>query len=815
MNEHNNDSIEKTIREAAEGLQPNAIFIAELDGKLRKAHKPGRKSPFSMRGFVPAITSVVALGILTIFMLWLLQSLDLQPAPGDISASEEALTSESVFIGETIEYEVREGDTCSQLAERHGITVEELMKINGLNECTIFIGMKLILPIRGIVTPQPTEGGYDWRGTILYLEAAMPQTPSEAKIYQAQAEVPATIENARAFAQRFGMNGEIYQISGEMPDTKNYLIVEGNRQLRIRSDGYFTYILDQTDWMKSPFFVRNENAETVIADFMQTHGFDAEYIVEYSELYGGYHVLPLTPDGFPLALGHFTGNGLLFRFNENGLLAVDVSLLNYSEVLNATVISADEAFQRLISENGGYGIDEGVHSGNQSSAQTWSRPIAFDKTITYFGWLRSTDISIDGGAPLITLDGYTVTGNIANIEPNIENMYIETTGFFHEENGFKTFVMESWKIYEGFEEGIQGKIEREGDQVFITTIDKPKLLLPDFPSGIPLPVDNLFVLGVTRGEIFDWKTIDTRMQGGGGGGGGGGGFYKVNVSGTPVPFPTPQASAPNLEAPTPQRMDGVRGIVSITIYVKEDGSQRSQYSFLPAESGSPYAFLEGENLGELLPYHNVPVKIWGDSRVDENGMIVVNMEKFEALFQDLQFQIMKGSERIAQIENREAVVFTAEDGTEYVELASNCYDVIDSSFRDIQSEDEAIMVEALVIPDVTLGGRPSICIFQTAFGFYSSSNQPFEMSVTANQPNIFPEPPGSSTYTAAIEKIEFVYYVPNPRYFAPGQNSEPLYIQPVWRFTGHYSNGDEFEILIQALMQDFLLPEYQESLPPG
>ncbi len=69
------------------------------------------------------------------------------------------------------------------------------------------------------------------------------------------------------------------------------------------------------------------------------------------------------------------------------------------------------------------------------------------------------------------------------------------------------------------------------------------LTLPDVPADLPMPLENAFVLGVTRGDVFEWKSIDTRMQGGGGGGGGGGGsgFYKLNLSGTPVPLPTPQS----------------------------------------------------------------------------------------------------------------------------------------------------------------------------------------------------------------------------------------------------------------------------------
>jgi hypothetical protein len=60
-----------------------------------------------------------------------------------------------------------------------------------------------------------------------------------------------------------------------------------------------------------------------------------------------------------------------------------------------------------------------------------------------------------------------------------------------------------------------------------------------------------------------------------------------------------------------------------------------------------------------------------------------------------------------------------------------------------------------------------------------------------------------------------VYYRPDPRYALPEQGSDPLYIQPAWRFHGQYSDGSQFEILLQALTQEFLLPEFEESVPPG
>lgn len=940
MNEFKNSPIEKTIQKVAEDVQPNMMFTAELEAKLRQAHKPRKTFSFSLRGFAPVLTSLVALGALTFFMVWIFNTVDLQPTPGndfacpvtqpngslppgetvnspyhlgngelwtslwpdgkvymelhnqeadgafamkwgfvravtgpltieghrldaeaeplrafitdgygdtglqvtslifpttgcwevtarvgessltfvtEVVFNEDMPTPEATMLlttNETFEYEVQEGDTCSMLADRHGISVEELMELNGLNECTIFVGMKLRLPVTDSVTPPPQEGGYDWRGITLYLDATLPETSSDVTIYQAQAEIPATVDDARAFAQRFNLTGEIYQVPGEMPNTTNYLIVDGNRQLRLRSDGYFTYILDQTAWSNSPIFVRYENGETIIAEFMQTYGFDSTYTIEYSESYSGYFVTPLTPDGSSVWLGYFNANGLLFRFNNNGLLAVEASLLRYDEVINASIISAEEALQRVLSENTTYGINEGMRSGGSVNVQAWSRQRTLDEPVTYFGWLKSTGASIDGNAPLITLDGYTVTGNTADIAPNTENIFIEAVGSFHEENGFKTFAMESWKVYEGYEEGLQGRVEREGDQVSITVVEGPKLLLPDFPADIPLPVDHLYIIGVTRGDVFEWKTIDTRTQnGGGGGGGGGGGFYKINVSGVPVPIPPTATPTPEAEF-SQQPIEALRGIVSVTIYVQEDGTKRTEYLFIASQGFTeyPYMTLEGDGLDELKAYHNRPIEIWGSvDRINENGLPVAKVERFEIPFPDLAPEVLQGKTSFITVNGEELLVFVTEDSQSYVLIYSDGSAMMDSGMP----LDTLLNVEGLAIPGETYGGYPALRMFGMGIALNPDTGEEFDYIPSASTPNEVPDfsAAPNTTVTATIEQVDLIYYTPNPRYTV--ENPDPLYIQPVWRFIGHYSNGDEFEILVQALTDEFLLPEYEDVPPLG
>ena len=102
MNEFKNSPIEKTIQEVAEDVQPNMMFTAELEAKLRQAHKPRKTFSFSLRGFAPVLTSLVALGALTFFMVWIFNTVDLQPVPGNDFACPVTQPNGSLPPGETV-----------------------------------------------------------------------------------------------------------------------------------------------------------------------------------------------------------------------------------------------------------------------------------------------------------------------------------------------------------------------------------------------------------------------------------------------------------------------------------------------------------------------------------------------------------------------------------------------------------------------------------------------------------------------------------------------------------------------------------------
>lgn len=895
MNEFDkNKKLETLLEETAEQIQPNLMFKAELEEKLRAAHKPRKTFTWNFKSLMPALTSVSVLGALIVFMVWMFQSIEPQngAATGEEFTCPVTQPNGSLPPGTTPAedpYSYGNGELWTSLWPQGKIVMEEQnlepdgsysMKwgyVRGVEGALTIEGRRLdadaaplrafindgygesglqilalIFPTTGcwevtahvgessltfitevvygqptpepnlepqvIVTPQPDktspQGTYSWRGTTVQLNVDLPDGPTEMQIYQTQAGVPATVEDVRVLAQVFGMNGEIYSTPGSQPGTTGYLMVDGNRQLFVHSKNSFHYVPNHSAYLQNPFFEKHENAESLIANFMQTYGLGSNYRVEYAEAYNGYYALPLDLNGYPLRLGYGVASGYLFRFTEEGLVGVETSLVGYEALGTASIISAEEAWQKVLNSTDGMGMQESMFMSNDVDILSWARQHPLNETVTVFGFLSSTGKSVDGNPPLVTLDSAPVTGNVANVPENLSNTFVEATGQFIEENGVRKFNIESWKNYDSYEEGIQGILTREGDAVYITVVEGPKLLLPDVPSDLVLPSENLLLTGVTIGDVFEWKSIDNRSSRGGGGGGGGG-FYKLNLSGTPIPFPTTQPTPAAQVEFTPQTLEALPGIVTATIYVQDDGSQRVEYSFIANEmTEMPYFVLEGDGLEEMQKYNNLPILVWGNTtRINEAGLITINVERFDIPYPDLRMQVFKGKTQPTTINGQNALIYTTEEGLSYIIMYNGGYIPDDLGMP----HDELIYIEGYSIPNETIGSYPVIRIFGSGMVTNPVTGEEMEYSVTADQPLVIPDNPSApnTTISAALERVDLVYFTPDPRFSTVEQIPQPQYIQPVWRFFGRYADGSIFEIYVQALTKEFLSPEMEYAIPPG
>jgi hypothetical protein len=260
--------------------------------------------------------------------------------------------------------------------------------------------------------------------------------------------------------------------------------------------------------------------------------------------------------------------------------------------------------------------------------------------------------------------------------------------------------------------------------------------------------------------------------------------------------------------PQQQRSDGWEGTLTVTILKSPDGSERTQYNFLV--SGGGYYRLEGD-LESLFAYNNRPIKVWGPIHEDDPAVgMVIAVERYEIPYPDLNFSILHGRQSNQTMEGEILTIFTTDEGQSFVVLMA------DGSVNSYQADPGMadVVVEALAIPGESYMGHPAIRIFSSALAINPKTNEPFELTVTADQPQVIEDQPVEAfeNPTMTIEAVQLIYYTKDTS-FKP--TDSPAYVQPMWLFTGHYSNGDEFEIMVQDLRDEYLSPVVEPIEPPG
>ena len=186
------------------------------------------------------------------------------------------------------------------------------------------------------------------------------------------------------------------------------------------------------------------------------------------------------------------------------------------------------------------------------------------------------------------------------------------------------------------------------------------------------------------------------------------------------------------------------------------------------------------------------------------GKLVVDSYKIP--YPGLQFQVLKGTQSVEQLDGKNVTVFTTEAGKSYVEYLVTNEIPNEGSFTG--NLGDLIQQEVLIIPDETFAGLPVAHIYQSAM---IQADGP-EMEILGNHINVYDEsndpgmPVDVTPPDLTIDTVELVYFVSNPYYQVndPNYSLRSKYIQPVWRFHGRYEDGNEFDMLIQAQMVDLL-----------
>ena len=548
------------------------------------------------------------------------------------------------------------------------------------------------------IPPTPSIESYDFRGTKLYLAQPLPNSPANANVYLLKKDQPATLDEARALAQQFGIQSPVYRAPGQIPNTTDFIFTDGKQMLSVHSNFYFNYTSDTARNNNNFNGIQNPNADAIIAEFLKSHGFNFSFKIITDELRGGYIVQQLAPDGVPMQYEFYSVPVMQIMLDENGqVLSVTASLMDYDQTPVGTfgIISAEDAFQKMLDDTIPAGKIESGHSASRPITE-WRRVYPTNETISVYGYASSIPALDTSTSAFVQIDGYTATGSLKGMDTLKPSTFVEATGQFIVENEIQEFKVESWKVSKELEDGLAGTLHRDGAKVILSTTDQGDCtLVPDVPADLPMPFQNAFVIGTKIGNTFDWKMIDDRMTAGGGGGGGGGlGFHQLNISGTPIPFPT---ATPN---PT-------------------------------LSSECNYVIQAGDTINSIASANGITA----DELMKANGM---------------------------------------------------------------SDPSQLTIGQTFIIPTASQGGGGGAEPVATG-----ESNTPASATNT---------PP-----TLTIEKVELVYFVSNPLYQAndPGASRRSPYIQPAWHFSGHYSNGDAYDILIQALKQEFLSPEIAPYIQGG
>lgn len=819
---HDNQAIAQKLNQVADQTHPSTHFTAKLEEQLRNSYQP-KTGWFATFGQVPATLRWIALMVLLALVLsWSIRNLVPPPQPA---------------INSTPTIAAPEGTATS--------TSEPLN-----------------------ITPTPgTQQGYDFRGAKLYLAQPLPTSPDKAHIYQLKKDEPATREQAQAIADQFGIQGDIYTESLLMYGHPDFVFTDGKQQLDVYSKRYFSYTADMAKSRIYPYGVQpSDHAETTIHEFLKRRGLDFPFSISTSDFPGLYIVKPLAPDSIPMQYESYTPPVMRVGLDENGnVLTIDAALMDYdtAPIGEYGIISAQDALQVVLDDHIVAGKMEYMHSGNESPKE-WYRSYPDNQPVTVYGYITLT-AALDPGKPaLILLDGVPVAGNSSGMESLQNSTQIKATGQYSVESGIRKFNVESWdrKVQES---ELSGTLNRQGDQIVISDDNGNQYPLLDPPADLPLNTDPAKSQLSVYGPIQDGKVFWTYIQfwenysHGGGGGGNGVGFYKINLSGSPVPFPSPTAVIESNEQPSfmgpytvkagdtlsaiaqtygttvdelvrinslpdtniyidqklnvpmkelPEKpVQDLRGYLTVSIHNKSDGTSSREYQLeVTQDSGGASIFtMEGPSLSELDAYNALPILITG--KIDKTGNLVVDSYKIP--YPDLHFQIMKGTEKAEQLAGQTVVVFTAQDGKSYVEFLATNNIPNDQSFVGVQGD--LIQQEVLILPDESFGGLPVAHVYQRSI---IQENGP-ELQVQANKMQVFtPDndpnaPVDFAQPNLTIDHVELVYFVSNPYYQVndPNYNQRSPYIQPAWHFQGHYDDGSIFDVLIQALKQEFLLPE--------
>lgn len=472
----------------------------------------------------------------------------------------------------------------------------------------------------------------------------------------------------------------------------------------------------------------------------------------------------------------------------------------YKPVVNLPVITVQEALDKLVTETAPAGVIEAQKTPYTfPDMEFWIRTYEAGEQVFLYGYVSVYQPVSPFGTNLLTL------GNI-KLElpvPDLEHAALERPGklfqIWGEMSDSVTLQVVGWQDTPILEEHLIGLIKlKEGKFYLYSGADR--LLLVDAPDDIALDTE-VRICGIRLNSpepAFEWSYIEAGVQPTGGGGGGGGAtvFREITLTG---PAESAQetvtlTSTPEIIYQPGMLIDGVEGPFYLALERYANGSESKRMFFYPTQQESlPEVYevrLNGGELDGIDQFHTLPIRLWGTVIEFKENIFTLDVSRYEAVYPGLDVQAWLGTWELVELGGKNVIRFQDQQGQQYLLASSLLYE--QTEFAGFPGD--LVILEGLQIPGNMYEGLPVIEersgimveIGQTSLEGYQLVSK--EINVIENQQLVG----GRLT----IDNIELVYLASDLRFgpLEPGQ--PPMYIQPGWRFSGHYDDGRKVVILI-------------------
>ena len=692
------------------------------------------------------------------------------------------------------------------------------------------------MPITSTGGPPVNERTGLFPGVDFSFVQPLPASPDQLNVYRLALGEALSPENAQAQAQALGLDGRVFSQPREGMSDSLYAVTDGYGLARfLNFPSQFLY-WPGASGLKSqhgelpPFEQQAASAE----QFLQERGLlDEPYRVEPLEAERGGVSFVRLLDGLPVIHG-IGVNRSLIGYNrvvvdpQGQVLEVTHSQPGYEALGQYPILSAGQAWARLSQDNALQRLRYAVLDPQKpDSYQTWLRELPRDQPLDLYGYPEVLTPAAGGPTPLVLFRDLPTSGYTTGMQPGD---FLHVWGQIVEaEAGRPVLQVEGWDYSEPEDTNLEGVLTRAGEiSGTLTTDDGLSVVLNELPADLPDGA-RLQARGVVIDGVLDWSSLGSGelslpygnyLSCGGGGGGGGGGGPLVsnfgegllaipNLSDQPVTAP-PVINNPGLP-PVGTDLEGVTGIAFVIRY-QYPGYLETNIN-LNVDAGvlgefPTYLSLEGEGLAGIEAYHNLPVRIWGKVVRQTDYQAVVQVDRYEPAYPDLHIHAWLGTQAIVTLEDQPVVLFTTQDGRQYVLKNS----ILHGTGAMVGREGEAVIYEGVAIPGESYGGYP--VLRELSGSMAEGATDTSQYQITQNVPAVIDQTQSSGSQrqqlsgNVTIDQVELAYaaIATNHCTTADAANQDmdtQLLVQPIWRFIGSFEDGRRMEIQVSALPEEY------------